>query len=106
MQFNAKHIKLGKVHLLEISGGKKIYSTTTASYQVGLSVTIPTYFSSGFELNAFKGTGINGDEVIPSISLGINQLTLSMSYTQPNSTSQYSPDSIYQIKKVFMFIEN
>ena len=106
MEFNAKHIKLGKVHFLEIIGGKKIYNETTASYQVGLTVIIPTYFSSGFELYGYKGSGISGDEVAPAISLGINQLTLSLSYTQPNSTSQYSPDTIYQIKKVLMFIEN
>ena len=106
MVFDVKHIKIGKVHLLEISGGKKIYNTTTASYQVGVTVIIPTYFSSGFELYSYKGSGIGGDEVAPSISLGTNQLTLSMSYTQANSTSQYSPDTIYQIKKVLMFIES
>ena len=105
MEFNVKHIKLGKLHILEVSGGKKIYNTTTASYQVSLAVIIPTYFSSGFELNSYKGTGIS-NEVTPAISLGSNQLTITYNYTQANSTSQYSPDSIYQIKSVLMLIEN
>ena len=103
--FSVKHIKLGKLHFLEIVGGKKIYSTTTATYQMGLSISIPIYFSTGFELTSSRGSGLT-NEIVPVISLGTNQLSLTFSYTQSNSTSQYSPDSIYQMKSVLMFIEN
>ena len=102
--FNFKHIRIGKIHFLEIIGGKKIYNTTSTTYQINLTAIIPTYFSSGFELMSSKGNGIT-ENVTPIISLGINQMTLTLSYTQSNSTSQYSPDAIYQIQKVLMFIE-
>lgn len=105
MLFDVKSVKIGKLRILEVTGGKKIYNASTNNYQIACAIIIPTYFSSCIELYSTKGSGITKD-ITPVISTGMNQLSLTMSYEQTNSTSQYSPDSIYQFKKIFFLIEN
>lgn len=105
MGFTFKHIKLGKVHFVTISGGKKIYNTTTAEYRTNLTIEVIGSFFAGYELYVSQGGGLTTfNDVV--VSLGTDKTTITQVYVQPNSTGSYSPDSIYQFRKVLMLIEN
>ncbi|MBQ8279499.1 MAG: hypothetical protein IJZ23_06935 [Roseburia sp.] len=105
MQVNVGHIKIGKLHILTLKCGRKIYNTSTGDYEVVVNINVPGYFAYGFELHGTKGTGItNMNDTIYSLST--TAALIQQTYRQTNSTSQYSPDNIYQFNKVIMLIEN
>lgn len=105
MGFTFKHIKIGKAHFVTIAGGKKIYNTTTSEYRTNLTVEVSGSFFAGFELYATQGGGLTTFNDV-SVGLSTNKVTLTQVYIQPNSTSSYSPDSVYQFRKILMLIEN
>ncbi len=105
MNIKARHIKLGKIHFIAIEGGAKIYSTSTATYQTTITIEIPGSFFMGLNQGTTQGGGISTINE-PNFSTFTEKMVLTLIYTQPNSTSQYSPDSVYRFKSLTMLVEN
>ena len=103
--YSLSHIKIGKVHYVIISGGIKMQSQTTTTYQFSVNIKVPGSFVYGEVLQKTPSMNITTFDD-PIFTFGSTEAQIDIVYTQPNSRSAYSPDSLYHIKAVMMLLEN
>lgn len=105
LAYALKHIRIGKVHYVFVSGGIKIQNATTTTYQVSVNIKVPGNFAYGEVLKNSPSINITTLSD-PVLTFGSTEGQIDIVYTQPNSASQYSPDSLYYITSIMMLLEN